>query len=95
MLKSLGILSWHLAVYHNKLITYCNFADINLTFLGTSISGRKIQFHKEVQPLILFEISKKVKKKKCRTLSYPCLKNDKMQLVANSVLLSGVFSHVL
>ena len=40
-------------VYHNKLIADCNFADLNLTFVKKSTSVVKIQFHKDVQPLVV------------------------------------------
>lgn len=41
-----------LTIHHGKLVADCNFADINLAFVGKSISVFKIQFHKEVQPLV-------------------------------------------
>ena len=53
MVEKFGKIKVARTVYHNKLFADGNFADINLTFVEKSNSALKIQFHKELQPLVI------------------------------------------
>ena len=52
VVNNLVILSWHLQFAVTN-IADCNFAELDLTFAEKSTSVLKIQFHKDVQPLVV------------------------------------------
>lgn len=99
VVKNVGILIWHLQfiITKNSRIATLLTSD-TLKFVGKSISVLKIQFHKEVQPLI-FSL-KWVKVQKCRLNAFVSMSNWKNltkwnYLLSNRVQLSRIFSHAL